>query len=70
VEPVPVSGEAWQLPHPDPAPYLATVLDILCSCAVRMRPDLKGKFDREIEGFMLEECTVERALELKAAAVH
>ena len=51
----------------DPAPYLALVLDILGSCAVRMRPDLRDKFD-EIEEFILEEYTVERLSELKSVA--
>ncbi len=53
----------------DPAPYVALVLDILGSCAVKMRPDLKGKFD-EFEESILEEYTVERALEKAAIRVH
>ncbi len=44
-------------------------MDLLGSCAIKMRPDLEGKFLREIQEFILEEYTVERVLELSAAAV-
>jgi len=69
---------AQQLDHLDAAPYVALVLDILGSCAVKMspvtgtgtmRPDLRDKFD-EIEEFILEEYNADRVLELKAATVH
>jgi len=50
----------------DPAPYIALALDVLYRCAVRMRPDLRDKFD-EIEEFILEEHTEKRRLELEAA---
>ena len=64
VDPAPI------LRSPEGTTYLALVLDILGSTAVKVRSDLKDKFTSDIEEFMLEEYTPERVLELKEANVH